>query len=260
MANGEDAKADGAEKTLNGSDAKNGANASGSSLLSVLADVALSKEKKVKTTAKNGYGDAVNGSDGESDVRDSDDDEGGEHFSTLRELLIRPAPKSSGNSAKSNADAQPVAKRQRMETLEDVISCVIERGVDRDPSPEGAANNPQAPSAPVAASSASSGSCGANDGAKWNGEREETPAPKVELVHFKRRDDAFKTVLTRGMLPPRVMVLTESEKQHPGIPHEWLAHGKVLWLRDPTNANNYKIFQVSCSLFARSHRTRRSTG
>ena len=85
-------------KPVNGNpaqaDSKNGGNQTGSSLLNVLADVALTKEKK-PGKSKNGYGGAVKGgeavdgaataigSDGESDLP-SDEEEGGEHFSSLR--------------------------------------------------------------------------------------------------------------------------------------------------------------------------------
>jgi lysine-specific demethylase 3 len=240
-------------KPVNGnpaqSDSKNGGNQTGSSLLNVLADVALTKEKK-PGKSKNGYGgaavkgEAVDGaataigSDGESDLP-SDEEEGGEHFSTLRELLIRPAPKtSSGKNSEQNTG--PVAKRQRMETLEDVISCVIERGVDREPSPEASASvNAAAGSSP----NASTAAVAAAPGKDSNGEPEEV-AVDVELVHFKRRGDAFKTVLSRGMLPPRIMVLSESLKAYPDIPHSWLCTGKLLRLHDPGNPNNYKLFQV----------------
>ncbi len=227
-------------------DSKNGSNQTGPSLLNVLADVALSKEKK-PGKSKNGYGGVkgeaadgatVNGSDGESDL--PSDEEEGEHFSTLRELLIRPAPKtSSGKNAEQNA-AAPVAKRQRMETLEDVISCVIERGVDREANPE-ASNSASGTTAPAASSKSSAAATA--PGKEANGEPDKVS--DVELVHFKRRGDAFKTVLQRGMLPPRIMVLAESRKTYPDIPHSWLCGGKLLRLHDPSNPNNYKLFQVS---------------
>lgn len=251
-----------------GGDSKNGANQTGSMLLNVLADVALSKEKKSTKSNKNGYGGGptvkaeaadgttVNGSDGESDLP-SDEEEGSEHFSTLRELLIRPAPKTnSGKNADQNT--APVAKRQRMETLEDVISCVIERAVDREASPEAsnAANAANVAAAAAAASAAAGSSSNSSalvttPNKETNGETDEVTV-NVELVHFKRREDAFKTVLTRGLLPPRIMVYTESSKAYPDIPHSWLCNGKLLRLHDPTNPNNYKIFQVFISFFFRS--------
>lgn len=210
-------------------------------------------------------GTVQNGSDdGDNEPSPSDEDEGGEHFSTLRELLIRPAPKSSSSSTKSSdQNSAPVAKRQKMETLEDVISCVIERAVDREASPDHSApasgNNPPpsasaSPSNPSAASAsapnvkqASTGN-GNGGSTKTNGDVEPTEIV-MELKHFsKRRNDAFKTVLTREALPPRIMVLCESEKSYPDIPHSWLCSGKLLRLHDPTNANNYKLFQVLSSL------------
>ena len=232
-------------------DSKNGGSQTGPSSLNVLADVALSKEKK-SGKSKNGYdagkgeaadGATVNGSDGESDLP-SDEEEGGEHFSTLRELLIRPAPKtSSGKNTEQNA--VPVAKRQRMETLEDVISCVIERGVDREANPE-ASSATTGTTLPVASSNPSSVAATV-PGKETNGEPDKVV--DVELVHFKRRGDAFKTVLQRGMLPPRFMVLAESSKAYPDIPHSWLCKGKLLRLHDPINPNNYKLFQVAKSLY-----------
>lgn len=239
-------------------DSKNGGNQTGSMLLNVLADVALSKEKKTGKS-KNGYGatvkgeagdgTTVNGSDGESDLP-SDEEEGGEHFSTLRELLIRPAPKTnSGKNAEQNA--APVAKRQRMETLEDVISCVIERAVDREASPE--ASNSAATTAAAGSTSNSSAPVTAPS-KETNGEQDEVTV-NVELLHFKRRVDAFKTGATgRGFLAPRIMVYTESSKAYPDIPHSWLCNGKLLRLHDPSNPNNYKIFQVGFASFKGKNR------
>ena len=107
----------------------------------------------------------------------------------LRDLLTRPAPKSTSKNVDRSS-----AKRQRMETLDDVISFVIERAVDRNASPD-------SNSAPTASSS---DSLTATAAGQTNGE----PSQKVvELVRFKRRIDAFKTVLTREALPPRIMVL-----------------------------------------------------
>ena len=231
----------------------------------MLADAALLSKEKKAAKSKNGYGKAAgdnadgavqNGSDDGEQEPPSDEDDGGEHFSTLRELLIRPAPKSSSKNPEQNA--APVAKRQRMETLEDVISCVIERGVDREASqdhnstaaPAGtqpavssaatnAATNSQSSSAPVSDKETNNGS---SSSTKTNGGE---PAEKeMELLHFKRRSDVFKTGLTRDTLPPRIMVLCESAKQYPDIPHSWLCSGKLLRLHDPNNPNNYKIFQV----------------
>ena len=250
---------------VGGSESKNGGSnqTSSSSLLNVLADVALSKETKT-TKSKNGYGAVgtknesgdgtatVIGSDGESDLP-SDEEEGGEeHFSTLRELLIRPAPKTNSSKNADQNAAPPVPKRQRMETLEDVISCVIERGVDREPtSPEPSNSSNNVPPAPPGSSSNSSASVSVaatssstSKKETTNGEMEDNPVNVKELVHFKRRGDAFKTTLTRGLLPPRIMVLTESSKDYPDIPHSWLCNGKLLRLHDPKNPNNYKIFQV----------------
>ena len=152
MANGDGSKEEGSDADANAdanADAKAATNGNGSqgNSLNWLADVVLSKEKRGNAAApakKNGTSSkdplpaegsaaaVMNGSDGESEL--ASDDEGGEHFSTLRELLIRPAPKSNSKNADQSS---PIAKRQKLETLEDVISCVIERGVDRaESSPE----------------------------------------------------------------------------------------------------------------------------
>lgn len=292
--NGDGSDSDGS-KTVNGnapsiqaaSDPKSGGQPGGaSSPLSVLADVALSKEKRANKS-KNGYGKAgetaadgapapqsavQNGSDDGELEQPSDEEEGGEHFSTLRELLIRPAPKSGGSAKNSDQTGAPVAKRQRMETLEDVISCVIERAVDREASPDhnpptSASSAQTTASAPAAASaspaststtatSSSSSTTSSSAGAASNNNKEGTNGNnakvnggeprevEMELVHFKRRD-VFKTVLNREALPPRIMVLCESEKVYPDIPHSWLCSGKLLRLHDPFNPNNYKLFQVT---------------
>ena len=227
-------------KPVNGNpaqaDSKNGGNQTGSSLLNVLADVALTKEKK-PGKLKNGYGGAVKGggetvdgaataigSDGESDLP-SDEEEGSEHFSTLRELLIRPTPKTS-TGKNSEQNAAPVAKRQRMETLEDVISCVIERGVDREPSPEASASATAAGAAGPSPNSSTANATTTAPGKDSNGEPEEL-AVDVGLVHPKSRGDAFKTVLSRGLLPPHIMVLSESLKAYPEIAHSWLFYGET---------------------------------
>ena len=206
----------------------NGNGSQGNSL-NWLADVALSKEKRNAAPAKkNGTKDPVtegstmNGSDGESEL--ASDDEGGEHFSTLRELLIRPAPKSNSKNADQSS---PIAKRQKLETLEDVISCVIERGVDRESSPE------TAPPTAAAKDSATTGS------------QESEVAVNVELKHFQRRVDVYKTILTREPLPIRIMLQSESSNIYPDIPHSWVCKGKMLRLHDPSNPSNYKIFQVT---------------
>ena len=171
------------------------------------------------------------------------DDEEGEHFSTLRELLIRPAPKS---NSKNSDQVAPIAKRQKLETLEDVISCVIERGVDREPSPEGAMT-----AAAAVAAAAVASSLGSKEGSSSNNgdpaSKEDAPV-SVELKHFKRRADAYRTVLTREPLPIRIMLQSESSKLYPDIPHSWVCKGQMLRLHDPSNPSNYKIFQVGASI------------
>lgn len=44
-------------------------------------------------------------------------------------------------------------------------------------------------------------------------------------------------------IPPRVMTLSQSKMEYPGVPHSWLCDGRLLRLIDPTHAGNLKIFQ-----------------
>ena len=67
----------------------------------------------------------------------------------------------------------------------------------------------------------------------------------VELKHFQRRVDVYKTILTREPLPIRIMLQSESSNIYPDIPHSWVCKGKMLRLHDPANPSNYKIFQVT---------------
>jgi hypothetical protein len=73
-----------------------------------------------------------------------------------------------------------------METLEDVISCVIERGVDREPSPEASASATAAGAAGPSPNSSTATATTTAPGKDSNGEPKEV-AVDVELVHFKRR-------------------------------------------------------------------------
>ena len=266
------------DKSVNG----NGSSQSTNSSLNWLADVALSKEKRSGpncTKSKNGTGSTgtgagtkaaetvadgggggptVNGSDGESEM--ASDDEGGEHFSTLRELLIRPAPKSNSKNADQSS---PIAKRQKLETLEDVISCVIERGVDRESSPENSTSAPVAKDASGGAAAAGgvggggeeavAGADGAGADAGGasgsDGESSQVESLNVELNHFKRRKDVYKTIRTHEPLSVRIMLQSESSNIYPDIPHSWVCKGRMLRLHDPSNPSNYKIFQVCHHLF-----------
>lgn len=181
------------EKSVNGiSSVKDEKN----SPLNWLADVALSNEDKKEECSS-----------------DSDGDKEG-NFSTLRELLIRPAHKSNGSRAASPANtvANPNnnglpknSKKSRMETLDEVISSVIEDTVHK------------------------------------SDELMHDVKP-MELKHFVRRYN-WQTK-GREPLPIRIMTLTESKILYPNTPHSWLCDGKLLRLTDPNNAGNYRIFQV----------------
>lgn len=163
--------------------------------LSWLADVALSNEDK--------KGDDSSDSDGEKEGS----------FSTLRELLIRPSHKSNGsratspnttNNSNNNGMTKPV-KKSRMDTLDEVISSVIEDTVQKD-----------------------------ND---------MMDVKQMELKHFVRRYNWQSK--GRDTLPIRIMTLTESKILYPDTPHSWLCDGKLLRLLDPNHKGNYRIFQVS---------------
>nr|XP_015837929.1 PREDICTED: probable JmjC domain-containing histone demethylation protein 2C isoform X2 [Tribolium castaneum] len=152
--------------------------------LSWLADVALSNEDK-----KN------------DDNSTSDSDEGS--FSTLRELLIRPSHKPNGSRAGSPVATQKNNKKVKIDTLDEVISSVIEDSV------------PKA--------------------------TEVISDVKPELKHYLRRYN-WQTK-GRAPLPIRIMTLTESKMLYPDVPHSWLCDGKLLRLSDSTHKDNYKIFQ-----------------
>lgn len=162
-----------------------------------LADVALSNEDK--------KADDSSDSDGEKDGS----------FSTLRELLIRPSHKSNGsratspntvsNNTSNNGLTKPV-KKSRMDTLDEVISSVIEDTVQKS-------------------------------------DDLLADVKSVELKHFVRRYNWQSK--GREPLPIRIMTCTESKILYPDTPHSWLCDGKLLRLTDPTNSGNYRIFQVN---------------
>ncbi|XP_036140897.1 lysine-specific demethylase 3A isoform X2 [Monomorium pharaonis] len=189
-------ESNGAESKTNGED-KN-------SPLNWLADVALQNQDKNDSGSSS----------------DSDDDREG-NYSTLRELLIRPSHKSNGSGGSrsnsptnnsgggvNNATQNNVAKsgkKSKMDTLDEVISSVIEHSVKKE---------------------------------KDSSLDDEKPR---ELKHFVRR---YKwTQRGREPLPIRIMTGTESQSLYPDVPHSWLCDGKLLRLSDPNNPNNYRIFQ-----------------
>ncbi|XP_076625774.1 lysine demethylase 3 isoform X2 [Colletes latitarsis] len=174
--------------------------------LNWLADVALQNQDKNESASSS----------------DSDEDRDG-NYSTLRELLIRPSHKSNGNGSRSNSptnnsgsvnvtsgnnaanNVTKSGKKSKMDTLDEVISSVIEHSVKKE---------------------------------REGGLDDEKPR---ELKHFVRR---YKwTQKGREPLPIRIMTLTESKSLYPDVPHSWLCDGKLLRLNDPNNPNNYRIFQ-----------------
>ncbi|XP_054265577.1 lysine-specific demethylase 3A-like isoform X2 [Macrosteles quadrilineatus] len=170
--------------------------------LNWLADVALSNEDK-----KNSCGESACSSD-------SDDDKDG-NYSTLRELLIRPGPKSNGSRAASPTSNNTLpttnnsskSKKSHVDTLNEVISSVIEHSVNKT--------------------------------------EEDTATDKVatpQLKHFVRRY-TWPQKSWRDPVPIRIMTLTESEDLYPDLPHSWLCEGRLLRLLDPNHSGNYRIFQ-----------------
>ncbi|KAK7792128.1 hypothetical protein R5R35_009657 [Gryllus longicercus] len=180
--------------------------------LSWLADVVLQNEDKKD------IGDDL------GSTSDSDDDKEG-NYSTLRELLIRPSHKSNGNGSRSaspsNANATGSnssaansqnntstkgSKKLTMDTLDAVISSVIESSVQNE-----------------------------------NTDDAGSDTKPVILKHFIRR--YYRPQTGREPLPIRIMTLTESQALFPDVPHSWLCDGKLLRLTDPNHKGNYRIFQ-----------------
>ena len=48
---------------------------------------------------------------------------------------------------------------------------------------------------------------------------------------------------SREPIPVRIMTSTMTSKMYPNVPHEWMCHGKLLMLTDPSHENNIKMFQ-----------------
>ena len=159
---------------------------------------------------------------------DSDEDKEG-NYSTLRELLIRPSHKSNSNGSRSASPANTTpsgglssnnttvalpgakgSKKSRLDTLDEVISSVIEHSVQKEEH--------------HSSSSSVEGK------------------PPIELKHFVRRYNWAQK--GREPLPIRIMTLTESKILYPDVPHSWLCDGKLLRLNDPNCDGNYRIFQV----------------
>ncbi|XP_014240695.1 probable JmjC domain-containing histone demethylation protein 2C isoform X3 [Cimex lectularius] len=154
-----------------------------SSTLSWLADVALSEDKKKTSEEK------------EENEFTSDDDKDS-NYSTLRELLIRPSGKSNGSRAPSPAKSQ-------LETLDQVISTVIEHQVAKD----------------------------------------EARGELKHFVRKFRRIGGPNGVTVDPSLHVRIMTMTESKSLYPDVPHSWLCGGTLLRLLDSTNPKNYVAFQ-----------------
>ena len=188
-------------------------NQAGPSNLNLFSDGVLSEENKSVELNYSSLSDFANESDIESDS--SSDEEGG---LTLRDLLVQ-SKTNWGKNMKQITD--PVPKRQRMETVEDIITCVIEQKL---------------------ASSNTSSVADAIPGKEAIGEPDEVI--DVDSAYLTRLD-AFKSESRGGMLPPRFMVLADSSKMYPDIPHSWLCNGKLLRLHDSSNKDNSDLFHVT---------------
>lgn len=140
---------------------------------------------------------------------DSDDDREGNFYSTLREQLIRPAPKSNGSQAPSPAPSQlrSKCKQSLADIRSQLISSVIEQSVNKE-------NNLLV---------------------------DKVVEPKL---HFFVRLYNVPQKSWRETVPIRIMTLTESKKLYPDLPHSWLCGGRLLQLQDPSHAINHSIFQV----------------
>jgi lysine-specific demethylase 3 len=111
-------------------------------------------------------------------------------------------------SATSIATAKG-SKKSRLDTLDEVISSVIEHSVQKEDHGSSVSVEGKAP---------------------------------IELKHFVRRYNWAQK--GREPLPIRIMTLTESKILYPDVPHSWLCDGKLLRLNDPNCEGNYRIFQV----------------
>lgn len=119
------------------------------------------------------------------------------------------------NASSSVTSATSIAtvkgtKKSRLDTLDEVISSVIEHSVQKE--------DHHGSSVSV-----------------------EGKAP-IELKHFVRRYNWAQK--GREPLPIRIMTLTESKILYSDVPHSWLCDGKLLRLTDPNCEGNYRIFQV----------------
>lgn len=123
--------------------------------------------------------------------------------------MIRPGPKSNGSRAPSPAiPASNKNKKSHIDTLDEVISSVIEHSVNKDIE------------APVV-------------------EKVATP----QLNFFVRRYN-WPQKSYKDPIPIRIMTLTESELLYPDVPHSWLCEGRLLRLMEPNHPGNKRIFQV----------------
>ena len=151
-------------------------------------------------------------SSGEDSDDTTSDEESGEQCSTLRKLLLWPTPTGVTNIAQPKVDSY----------VNEMLR------VDRETSAVSSVSNPL----PVLIDTVVEESVSAvNEQVK-----------EVELVHLQRQ--AFETTRIRQMLPVRTMIMADSERMYPEVPHSWLCNGRLLQLHDPINPGNSNLFQV----------------
>lgn len=61
------------------------------------------------------------------------------------------------------------------------------------------------------------------------------------LLHFRSKTGAQVYEEREGPLPQYSVKDTSS--LFPTVPHDWLDHGRLLWLQDPSHSDNIKLFQ-----------------
>lgn len=217
---------DGNDRLQNGK-----SNETSESALSWLADVALQQNSKKNNGTSNSEIDEDDEDDDDFDT-DDNDEINKQRSSTLRELLIRPSSggssniKPNGSRANSpNKTSNSNLKKSKMDSLDEVISSVIENSKKEDKSKIILDDNLK------------------NDTDDKSGvlplaTNQMTDDHKMELKHFICKQRKFK-----HQLPIRIMTMVKSSSMYPNVPHTWLCDGKLLRLLDPINPGNYRIFQ-----------------
>lgn len=207
-------------------DVQNTKSIKGSSALSWLADVALNDPKKngdssPASTDIDANSKLVNGSAMENNEKETNsDDESDENgHSTLRELLIRPAPNTGG---KSNGGGS------------------------------GSGSRPNSPATTTASSTPPTNTNTNTTTIKLPPKKSKVLSIDEIIVAVNKNkndcDDELALKLYSSneknsrFFPIRVMT-KHSKDLYPDIPHSWLCDGKLLQLKDPMCLENVRLFQ-----------------